>query len=160
MPSLSDFGTKKVEGVIKRYNKDDKYGFIQGEPNERDIFFHLTTFASSGFEGVPATGGKATLEVVAGPKGPVAVRFLAYEANPTRVEDMEPDSEWERCMVKWFNDIKGFGFLIPQSGGTDIFLHVSTLRSKLNLEIVNPGDVLWVRWATSGKGRIAADLRR
>ena len=31
--------------------------------------------------------------------------------------------------VKWFDPIKGFGFVVPESGGPDILLHANVLRS-------------------------------
>ena len=33
----------------------------------------------------------------------------------------------ERGTVKWFDEVKGYGFITPQSGGKDIFVHKSSI---------------------------------
>jgi len=63
-------------------------------------------------------------------------------------------SEKQTGTVKWFNQTKGYGFIAPQSGGQDVFVHVSAL-TEAGLQTLEEGQqVEYV--IVSNRGRDAA----
>ncbi len=56
--------------------------------------------------------------------------------------------------VKWFNPTKGFGFIQPDSGGSDVFVHVSAVQ-KAGLRTLNDGQKVSYELA-SEKGKTSA----
>ena len=62
--------------------------------------------------------------------------------------------------VKWFNDVKGYGFIAPDSGGTDVFVHISAVE-RAGMQTLSPGEKIefeLIRDARSGKSS-AGNLR-
>jgi cold shock protein len=58
--------------------------------------------------------------------------------------------------VKWFNIEKGFGFIQPDDGGKDVFVHVNALK-KSGLSLLNEGDkVSFDTEDRKGDGRLSA----
>jgi CspA family cold shock protein len=57
-------------------------------------------------------------------------------------------------IVKWFNFTKGYGFLTPESGGSDVFVHISAVE-KAGLNSLKEGERLSYEVATN-KGRASA----
>lgn len=56
--------------------------------------------------------------------------------------------------VKWFNPNKGYGFIIPEDGSSDVFVHISAVE-KAGLNTLNEGQKLSYELATN-KGRTSA----
>ena len=56
--------------------------------------------------------------------------------------------------VKWFNPTKGFGFIQPDSGGTDVFVHISALQNA-GLRSLADGQKISYELATE-KGKTSA----
>ncbi len=69
-----------------------------------------------------------------------------------------PESDWIRVFVKWFNRVRGFGFLTQGEGTPDIFVHMETLR-RFGFTELRPGQIVQVRWGMGSKGCMAAELK-
>ncbi len=57
-------------------------------------------------------------------------------------------------VVKWFNPMKSFGFIKPDDGGADVFVHITALEAA-GLNTLNEGQKLSYELATN-KGRVSA----
>ncbi len=57
--------------------------------------------------------------------------------------------------VKWFDGKKGFGFITPDLGPCDVFVHMSALN-EAGLDRLAPGDRIEFELAQSGDGRLIA----
>ena len=57
--------------------------------------------------------------------------------------------------VKWFNPTKGYGFIAPETGGKDVFVHISAVQ-KAGLRNLNEGQKLGFEIEEQQNGRAAA----
>jgi CspA family cold shock protein len=58
--------------------------------------------------------------------------------------------------VKWFNPTKGFGFVEPESGGNDVFVHISAVE-RAGISTLNEGDRIEYELVKGQNGKSSAE---
>ena len=167
---LSDDASASVielTGVIKWFDVSKGYGFIVPDNGMPDILLHVTCLRRDGFQ-VAYEGARVVVEVLQRARGLQAFRVVSMdESTAVHPAQMPPPrthvtvtatSGLERAQVKWFNRLRGFGFLTRGEGTEDIFVHMETLR-RFGLTELRPGQYVLVRFGPGPKGLMAAEVR-
>jgi CspA family cold shock protein len=169
MGDFADEATSVIElsGVIKWFDVSKGFGFIVPDNGLPDILLHVTCLRRDGFQ-VAYEGSRVVCEVLQRPRGLQAFRILSMDDStaihpaqlpPARTHvSVTPTSGFERAQVKWFNRLRGFGFLTRGEGTPDIFVHMETLRH-YGLTELRPGQFVLVRHGPGPKGLMAAEVR-
>lgn len=157
----------EVGGRIKWFDVVKGYGFIAQDDGGADILLHVTTLRRDGFS-TAIEGARVVCEATVRSKGLQVFRILSMDEStaahqaqaPARTHvQVTPNGGFEIVVVKWFNRVRGFGFVSRGDGTDDIFIHMETLR-RYGIAELKPGESLLVRFGDGPKGLMAAEVRR
>jgi cold shock protein len=165
-PIISDEDPEffSVKTRLKWFNSTKGFGFVVPVDDPCDAFIHITTLQDAG---VHELGEDAVLvcSIVKGPKGALVTsveELLEPGTSPEPISYRLPGEEGESLhtmegTVKWYKPDKGFGFIIPEDGQKDVFVH-KTCLDKHGLDILIPGQKVKMVIRSVAKGREVADF--
>jgi CspA family cold shock protein len=134
-------GTGK--GKVKFFNTQKGFGFIQRDEGGEDVFVHISQVERAGLEGL-AEGQELQFNLVdRGGKVSAADLQVVGDVIAVEVAPKSPQRELtgEKAVgtVKFFNAMKGFGFITRDDGKEDAFVHISAVE-RSGLPGINEGD--------------------
>ncbi len=176
----------EISASVKWFNSEKGFGFVELSDGSGDVFLHANALSQSGHDSV-SPGATLSVKIGQGPKGRQVAEVMSVDestAQPERPRSgggsfgaprpggagaggggfrsgrATPDlsmAEEVRGIVKWYNATKGFGFITPDTGGKDIFIHASALE-RSGLSSLNEGQATLVQVVQGQKGPEAAGI--
>lgn len=158
---------RRIAGSVKWFDATRGFGFLVSPDVEGDVLIHFSVLRPLGRRSLPEGARVEALAVEEG-RGWQAREVLNIDLADAVQQSREGGGEradrdrlaesagpFEPATVKWFNRLKGYGFLTREDGSeADIFVHMETVR-RAGVLSLEPGDRVRVRVAQGRKGLLA-----
>jgi CspA family cold shock protein len=153
------------KGVVKFFNPQKGFGFIVRDDGGEDVFVHISAVEQAGLTDL--ADGQPLEFTLVDRGGRVSATNLRIEGEPMPVErtgggagggggpQRQLTGEKASGTVKFFNAMKGFGFIQRDDGQPDAFVHISAVE-RAGMPTLNEGDRLEFELEVDRRGKYAA----
>ena len=147
------------KGVVKFFNPQKGFGFIVRDDGGEDVFVHISAVEQAGLTDL--ADGQPLEFTLVDRGGRISATNLRIEGEPMAVERAERAPERKLTgekatgVVKFFNSMKGFGFIQRDDGQPDAFVHISAVE-RAGMPTLNEGDKLEFEIEVDRRGKYAA----
>ena len=161
-----------VIGRVKWFDATRGFGFVVSDALEGDILVHFSVLREHGRRSLPEGAliecvpmkldrGLQAKKIISIDVGPAVAAQPRVSRSTSKDVDRkalsESAGEFEPVEVKWFNRVKGYGFVNRVGDAQDVFVHMETVRNS-DLVDLQPGQRLVARIAEGKKGLTAVEL--
>jgi CspA family cold shock protein len=150
----------QTEAIVKWFSLTKGFGFVAPADGTSDAFIHSSVVSRAGLRDV-AEGTKLLVQIGDGAKGRSVISIIEVLGCETpqmspRPPATGPETEMTGT-VKWFKPDKGFGFVTPDDGGRDVFVH-RTVVLRAGAQSLDSGQKVKMLVQTASKGREASQI--
>ncbi len=150
-------GTERFQGKVKWFSERRGYGFIEVDGDE--VFIHRSALLAFGMYRLQ-NEDVVTVSLTTTERGQIVDCLFGVERPPIppQLIAAAPDEGEEIATVKFFNDAKGYGFIMIDGHDEDIFIHSRTLEDN-GLAMLDTGQKILVRVESGERGEQVSTIR-
>jgi CspA family cold shock protein len=160
--------------TVKWFNPEKGFGFVGLTDGTGDAFLHVAVLERAGHGSALPPGATLQVRIGQGQKGPQVTEVIEVDAStataapprsggfsdrgPPKGRPSLDDAVQRVGTVKWYNADKGFGFVVVEGGGKDVFVHATALQ-RAGLTTLAEGQRVSMDVVEGRKGPEAAGIR-
>ena len=152
----SALSATKIKCTVKWFSLKRGYGFLEPVDGTSDIFMHFSLLEEAGYQNV-SQGDDVICDIGDGRGGIQVTKIYEVHSKSGQPSEIPLVLEEQSGTVKWFNILRGYGFVQPDDGERDIFVHTGSLKN-IGVDRLLRGQRVKAKILLTERGREAREI--